>query len=467
MLPVTHGSLLDFPADPGACMEQLQQTHGNLASLKDGSQQIVFVFGPEWNQRVLTDTQTFHSRFFSIRGPRRSAQRRLTCGLLSMNGEEHREHRRIVMQPFQRRAISGYQEATHRLTLDLLNEWKPGQVRDMHQEMTQFMLRVTSAILFGLDVPELACEVGEMLHSWVELNHVVGMGAILSDTAFTERYDELLSLAEQLELKVRELINFRRQAGAGGQDVLSLLIQAHDEHQAIDEDELIGHVALLFGAAHMTTAHTLAWTLFLLAQHPSVMREVDAEIHEQMAGELPTMEEAARMPLIERVLKESMRVLPASGYSQRLCDTSVTLGPLNLRRGTPVVFSQYITHRMPELFPEPKNFQPDRWLEISPSPYAFLPFGAGPRMCLGAALSMVILKTVVPAMFRRFRLTMVPGARVDGRIVSTMLGPTSPVPMLISRADGCFEAMPVTGTIQQMLNLPEMPAAGTGLRRAA
>ena len=464
--PVTQGSLLEFPEDPGACMERLWQTHGDIAALSDGNQQIAFVFGPKWNQRVLTDTTTFHSRFFAIRGPRRSAQRRLTCGLLSMNGDEHRDHRRIVMEPFQRRVIGGYAQAIRRLTIELLDSWQPGRTRDMHQEMTQFMLRLTSAILFGFDLPELAYEIGDMLHHWVEQNHVVGMGAFVSDRAFTERYDDLLAQAERLELKVRELIQFRRDAGGEGRDVLSLLIRAHDETGAIDEDELIGHVALLFGAAHMTTAHTLTWTLFLLAQHPSVMRDLDQEIQEQMAGDLPDMEETARMPLLERVLKESMRILPASGYSQRTTDASVQLGPLHLRRGTPVVFSQYITHRMPELFPEPMDFRPDRWLEANPSPYAYLPFGAGPRMCIGAMLSMVILKTVLPAMYRRYRLTMVPGAEVNGRIVSTMLGPTSSVPMLVSHPDGCFDAAPITGSIAQIVNLPEMPAAH-GLRRAA
>jgi cytochrome P450 len=129
-----------------------------------------------------------------------------------------------------------------------------------------------------------------------------------------------------------------------------------------------------------------------------------------------------------------------------------------------VIFSQFITHHKPELFPEPDRFLPDRWLEISPSPYAYLPFGAGPRMCLGAPLAMMILKTALPMILKRYSVSMQPGAEVSGKVISTMLGPTTTVPMLVSRPDGRFQSQPVTGNIHSMVDLVEAPAAG---RKAA
>lgn len=462
-LPITHGRLLDFPENPLRVMRQLHREHGDIAALEEEGQRIVFIFSPEYNQQVLSDGQTFHSRFFAVRGPRSSAQRRVTSGLLSMNGETHKEHRRMVMGPFQKRSIAHYHEPICQLTEEMLAQWKPGEVRDMHAEMTQYMLRVTSAILFGLDVPDFALHLGRMIDRWVEMNHETGMGAFISDPKLVANYDKLLAMAERLEEDLRKLVALRRAGDPNSTDVLSLLLRAYGEEGRINDTELIGHVALLFAAAHLTTAHSLTWTLFLLAQHPSVMRELHAELQTAVAGDTPTPDEVEGLPLLERVVKESMRVLPASAYSQRIAARPVRIGPFSLPKGCPVVFSQFISHHRADRYEDPEAFRPERWLSIRPSAYEYLPFGAGPRMCIGGPLAMKIIKCTLPMVLKRFRLTMAPDARVDGRVVSTMLGPSSSVPMHVAEQDGRFEAAPVHGNIHELVDLREMPRT----RRAA
>jgi cytochrome P450 len=464
---ITQGNLLDFPENPIRCMQSLYEKHGELAALQDGSQKLVFVFGPEWNQVVLSDSARFHSRFFAIRGPRRSAHRRLTSGLLSMNGPEHKEHRRMVMGPFQKMAIGNHHAPVAVHTRHMLDDWTIGETRDINVDMTRFMLKVTSSILFGVDQPELACQIGEMIDVWVRMNHQMGMGAFVSDPSFTEGYGHLLQLAEDLEGAIQTMIGLKRSSGKLGHDVLSLLLEAHDADGKLSDDQLVGHTALLFGAAHLTTAHTLCWTLFLLAQHPAVMEELWDELTSKVAGEIPTLEELPQLDVMERILKESMRILPASGYSQRMCAEDVQLGPLALSRGTAVIFSQFITHRIAELYPEPKAFRPDRWRTINPSPYAYLPFGAGPRMCIGAMLAMMTLKTALPTILKRYRLSMSAGSEVNGAIISTMLGPTSPVLMEVHEADGRFESQPVTGNIHDLVTLREAKTTTKTSRKAA
>ncbi len=223
---ITQGSLLDFPKDPIKCMRALYERHGELAALQDGNQKLVFVFGPEWNQVVLSDSARFHSRFFAIRGPKKSAHRRLTSGLLSMNGSEHKDHRRMVMGPFQKMAIGNHLAPVTVHTRQMLDEWTVGETRDINLDMTKFMLQVTSSILFGVDQPELACQIGEMIDVWVRMNHQMGMGAFVSDPTFTKGYDHLLELAEDLEGAVLKMINLKRSSGKLGHDVLSLLLQA-------------------------------------------------------------------------------------------------------------------------------------------------------------------------------------------------------------------------------------------------
>jgi cytochrome P450 len=462
-LPVTHGDLMDFPRDPVACMRRQFRKHGETSALDDGEQRIYFAFGPENNRHVQCDPR-FHSRFFAIRGPKNSAQRRTTCGLLNMNGETHRRHRRLAMQPFSKRVLPNYHPTVEGLISELLDGWRVGEVRDLHADMTAFMLRVVSAILFGLSDRELAYETGHLIDEWAHMNHELGVGTLVSDPAITDRYGVLLSLAERLEKNIRLMIE-RRRGVAPGDDVLSLLIRARDGEGGVSEDELIGHVALIFGAAHLTTAHTLTWTLFLLGQHPSVAREVDAEVKAaRFAGAVARPEEATKLPVLKRALDESMRCLPASAYLSRMAAEPVELGPFRLNRGAPVIFSQYMTHHMPRLYDTPDEYRPERWKTIDPSPYAFLPFGSGPRMCIGATLATQTLMTTLPSVLRRYRLAVIPDSEISGEVVSTMLGPKTSVPVLVCPADGKYESVPVWGNIHDLVTLREMPRS---VRRAA
>lgn len=461
-LPITHGRLLDFPDDPIACLRKLQSRHGNICALEEQGQRIYFIFGPELNHRVLSDSATFHSQFFAIRGGRHSAQRRVSSGLLSMNGEQHKQNRRLVMDAFMKKAILNYVPTIQAEVETMLAEWVPGTERDISRDMTDFMLRLTSSILFGIDDVDLAYRIGKKIDHWVHMNHELGMGAFVADVSIANGYADLLTFAEELEAEILSMIKMRKES-ASGNDALSILLQARDGEGRISDQELVGQAALMFAAAHMTTAHSLVWTLFLLAQHPTVMSQLHQELKTHLDGGFPSLAKTEQLTFTERTVKESMRILPASSYSQRVASAPVELGPFNLIPGSGVIFSQFITHHMPHLYAEPEAFMPDRWLHINPSPYEYLPFGAGPRMCLGAPLAMLIMKTTVPTILQRFKVTVVPNTEVSARVISTMLGPTTSVMMRIDRQDGRFESQPVRGNIRELVDLRELKSA----RRAA
>ena len=168
-----------------------------------------------------------------------------------MNGDQHRRNRRIVKEPFGLRAISTYGETILRLTDEMLAGWQVGEVRDMAEEMRRYMLRVTSTVLFGLDDPEAACRLGDMIADWVTLNHEVGVGALVPSDKFLDGYEELLGYAEVLEAEVLGMIRRRRESREQGNDVLSILVRTHDEAGGLSDEELVGQAAVLFcGRAH-------------------------------------------------------------------------------------------------------------------------------------------------------------------------------------------------------------------------
>jgi cytochrome P450 len=438
-------------------MNRQYEQHGRISALQQGTQRIFFAFGPEYNQRIQNDTETFHSRFFAINGPKNSAQRRLTSGLLSMNGQQHKRNRRLVKDPFSKLAIHSYRAGLEALADEMLASWQFGQTRDIFQDMTHFMLRVTSTILFGFDQPEFSIRLGKQIERWVVMNHQVGMGALVPNDVFTQNYERLLAHAEKLEAEIRRMIQLRRSQPGTGHDVLSILVGSHDGDGSLSDEELIGQAAILFAAAHLTTANTLAWTLFLLAQHPSILSVLGRELSDGDATADAAMVHREGTSLMDRVLKESMRVLPASSYLHRFNVVPTELGPFRLPRGSTVVFSQYMTHHLPEIYDQPERFRPDRWLNIAPTPYEYLPFGSGPRMCVGGPMAMMNLKLTLPKILRRYRLTVAPNCEISGKVISTMLTPSTPIPMILSEPDGRFQSSPVSGNIHQMVDLVEAP----------
>ncbi|MCA1561439.1 MAG: cytochrome P450 [Chloroflexi bacterium] len=222
-------------------------------------------------------------------------------------------------------------------------------------------------------------------------------------------YHRLMVLSRRLEGVIRELIE-RRRATAPSRDVLSRLAKQGDE---LTEDDLIGETAFLFMAGHATTASALTWTVLLLCAHPVVQEALLDELHDVLGGHAPEVAQLGELGLVERVIKESLRLLPPVMWWGRVSTGPFELGGHQLGAGTNVMYSAYITHRLPELYPRPRSFLPERWLTATPGPYEYLPFSGGPRMCLGSGFATLEMKLVLAVLLQRWRLALKAGARVD------------------------------------------------------
>src|SRR4051794_29418139 len=183
----------------------------------------------------------------------------------------------------------------------------------------------------------------------------------------------------------------------------------------------------------------------------------EAEADGRNGKSLGSLPKGDDLSLLDCVIKESMRLLPASAYSQRISTVATKLGPLELARGTGIVFTPIITHHLAELYAEPERFVPDRWLTLRPSPYAYHPFGAGPRLCIGGPLATAIIRVALRRILTRYRLSVVPGSDVSAHVESTMLFPTNGLPMEIFSADGKFESVPIVGNVHALVDFVEAP----------
>jgi cytochrome P450 len=265
--------------------------------------------------------------------------------------------------------------------------------------------------------------------------------------------------ARWLEQRFLSIMAKRRASGLQGNDALTALLRypMMDGSPAGDQ-ELVGHVATLFLVAYETTGNTLAWTFYLLAQHPEAQHELLDELA-PFHDDSPSIHQLDLLPVLDRIVKESVRILPAVPYNRWRVARDDAIGRYFLPAQTSVFFSIYATHHMNEIYAQPERFLPDRWLTIHPAPGEYLPYGLGHRMCLGTSLAQLIVKTVLSIVVPAWRVQVVPNARID-RQQGISLGPRHGLPVRVWKQDRRLEASRVRGNILEMVE-PAPPAKTT------
>ena len=451
-------SLVKFPvhiASPGPGWGT-----GKLRTATGGG--VVLVNGAEHNRTVLTQ----HDRFHMIALPgvlyplgdvpeRKKPITRMMTGLFHVNGDEHRRHRRLLMPAFAKTRIDAYRDDMVRITEDALDRLTPGETRDIHSDLTELTLRIATKTLFGEDEGERGVAIARMMQSWLMTVFSPWMVLPRLDLPGLP-YRRFLDLTRAIDRATVEIVRTKRSRSApDSPDMLSTLLDAKDEDgSALDEDEIIGHTGVIFAAGHETSTNALAWTLFLLAQHPASLRDLEEELDAVLGGGSPSVEDLAKLPLLDATIKESMRVLPPVPLHPRIVAEDTELGGYQLPAGSELFLSIFHMHHDPAVFPNPDVFDPRRWETSKPSVFEYNPFSAGPRMCIGASFAMMEIKLVLATLLQRFRFELPEGAEVSPRVAITM-APQGGLPMRIRRrADAVASPVRVRGKVRDLVRLP-------------
>ncbi|MGZ3453065.1 MAG: cytochrome P450 [Polyangiales bacterium] len=424
---------------------------------------VVLVNGADNNREVLTQHDRYHmialpGRLVPTFGEVSERQRpmlRMMTGLFDVNGNEHRRHRRLLMPAFHKTRIEGYRDDMARITEETLARYRNGEVRDIHADMTELTLRVATKTLFGEDEGERGVGLARMMQSWLLTMFNPLMMLARYDLPGTP-YRRFLDLTREIDKQTAAIVHDKRRRGSleSSQDMLSTLLAARDEDgSALDEDELIGHAGVIFAAGHETSTNALAWTLFLLSQHPSITRDLEDELDAVLRGAAPSIEALAKLPLLDAVVKESMRVLPPVPMHPRIVAEDHELAGHRLPAGSELFLSIFHMHHDPAVFPHPERFEPRRWETCKPSVYEYNPFSAGPRMCIGASFASMEIKIVLATMLQRHRFELPASAQVDPRVAITM-APVGGLPMRVRRRTEATRPSSVRGKIRDLVSLP-------------
>ncbi len=365
----------------------------------------------------------------------------LRDGLIVAEGDLWRRTRRALTPVFTPRSVAGFApvmlEVAERRRADIETRSAPFS---MVGEMLDLALDVLMACLFSR---EDALDRARFSASITALLDLAGMPHpldVLRAPDAVPRFGRgrMRGHIESLRMQVAAIMDGRRRRGLNDQatDFLSLLMRAGKEEGApLSDDVVIDNLLTFIAAGHETTARSLAWTLYLLSEAPDIEAAVAAEIRAAPLETTPPADWASHLPLLEATIRESMRLYPPAAHLARECVAQDRFGGLNIEPGTEVHMSPWLLHRQEGLWSAPHTFDPRRFLEGPPvDRFAFLPFGVGPRVCIGASFSMQEMIIVLATLLRDQRFRHV-GDAPPIPVLRVTLQPTTPILMTVQHRD--------------------------------
>ena len=403
------GNLAEMRRDPLALYVRCAREFGDFSTLRFGLRRVYLINHPDLIESVLVVNARNWVKHYALR------MNRLLFGdgLLTSDGDAWLRQRRLLQPLFHHDRLAGYAAVMIAMAERLADSWQDGETRDLLADMGRLTLEIISRALFGAGLPEKARDIGAALADvGRSFNRRLAGLVILPESVPTPANLRMRRAVRRLDDILYDLIEQRRKAG-GRDDLLSVLLEARDESGGRMSDRQLRDEAMtLFLAGHDTTALTLSWCWYLLAQNPQAYDALQAELATVLGGRPPTPADLPRLPYTERVVLETMRLYPAAYMMGRQAVAACELGGYRLPAGATVLMGQWLMHRDPRWYDEPERFLPDRWadgLAKRLPKFAYFPFGGGPRVCIGNSFAMMEACLVLASLARRCRFALVPG----------------------------------------------------------
>ncbi len=439
------GVLPKFQQSPLGTLIEFQKTYGDAVRFHAVGPFYGYQFShPDHHKHILQDnnqnyTKIPHPTMLLI-------QPVVGNGLLTSDGDFWRRQRRLAQPAFHRRRISDLGDTMTAATDHMLGKWetavRDNPVLDVDQWINLLTLEIVGRTLFSIDVTQEADKVGE---AFTAVNEQVGR---LTRQPFSDRLIRVPFLPMTRRLRrntavldevVNRIIDERRAMPDADMpdDLLTMFMQAVDEETGgqMDDKQLRDEVMTILLAGHETTAVSLSWIFYLLSQHPTVREALFAEVDGVLNGRLPTTNDIPNLPYANMIIEEAMRLYPPVYAIGRFGHAPDTVGDFDTTRNAVIILCPFITHRHPEFWDEPEKFDPERFTPERKKDrprYAYLPFGGGPRQCIGNNFAMTEAILLLTTICQRFTMELVAGYQAELNPLIT-LRPKNGLPMKVTK----------------------------------
>ena len=390
---------------------------------------------PEAVKHVLLDN---NDNYVKTPIARRLLEPGLGKGLITVEGADWRRQRRIMAPPFAHKRLEGFADGMVAETTRLTASWRPDSRVDIGEAMMRLTLAIISRAMFSVDAEGEVAKIGEGVGAYQEqvrpgFADLVGLPGWLPRASVRRGRKAMAEIGPILDGVVAR----RRRDGGPEDDLLALLLAARDEEtgKGMSDTEMRAQIATIFTAGHETTSNALTWTWYLLSQHPEVRQRLEAEVDQALGGRLPVSADVPRLRYARMVIEESMRLYPpVHTISRQALGPDVVAGH-PVPKGADIIISPWLLHRHRKLWSEPERFDPERFAPERAAGrhrFAYLPFGGGPRICIGMGFAMMEAVLILATVARGWRLELAPGAEIEPVGLIT-LRPRHGMPMVLRR----------------------------------
>lgn len=422
------GHLTEFRRHPLETMAAWQRERGDLVRFKLGPRRFYLLSHPDLAEEVLIHKPEVFDKVYQPNKPTGLALI-LGNGLLTSTGEVWRKHRRIIQPIFHRGRMTLMAQRMIEVGERLLDRWRqqdPDKPVDIASEMMQVTLEIITQTMSSTsvlkDIDELRSALQALLRYAFNSMHNPVRVPDWVPTRSNREFRRAKALMDQL---IYGLIAERRRSGEPHDDLLDMLLRARDEETGagLNDRQLRDEMSTIFSAGHETTANALSWTWYLLATHPEVRVRLHDELARVLDGRRPAGDDVPRLTYTQAVFEEALRLYPPAPAVQRRVTAETTLGGYHLPVGSIVLVSIRNIHRHPDFWEEPERFTPDRFLQDetkSRHRLAYLPFGAGSRVCVGSHFALVEGPLLLALIAQQYDLNLVPGHPVEPELTVTL-----------------------------------------------
>ncbi|QFS45229.1 cytochrome P450 [Nostoc sphaeroides] len=426
-------------SNPMSFMEACAKRYGETFTmrLEKNSPPLVIVSNPEALQQILTnDTKEFEAPgdlngvFESLLGKH---------SVITISGAEHQRQRQLLMPPFHGERMRNYSQVINDVTQKVISQYQIGKPFNIRSATQAITLRVIMQAVFGLHEGTRAEKLQQFLGEVLEKGSSRLLVALLYFPVLQRDFGPINFWGKQMrrqqesdELIYEEIRERREQADSSRTDILSLLMAATDEAgEPMTDEELRDELMTLLVAGHETTATALAWALYWIHKLPSVRQKLLEEL--DSLGDNPDPSIIFKLPYLNAVCSETLRIYPVGIITfPRVVRTPLSLSGYELEPGTVVLGSIYLTHHREDIYPEPKQFKPERFLERQFSAYEYLPFGGGARRCIGLAFAQLEMKLAIAKILSSLELQLVDNGEVRPKRRGLVTGPDRPIEMVVT-----------------------------------